>query len=57
MERAAADQMEADYNRAYAEFSMKHAQSAPLVQTLKQASVRTGGGSGGAACLTVRVCL
>ena len=40
MERAAADQMEADYNRAYAEFSMKHAQSAPLVQQLKQ--VREG---------------
>lgn len=40
MERAAADQMEADYNRAYAEFSMKHAQSAPLVEQLK----RVGGG-------------
>lgn len=36
MERAAADQMEADYSRAYAEFSAKHAQSAPLVQQLKQ---------------------
>ena len=36
MERAAADQMEADYNRAYAEFSMKHAQSAPLVEQLKR---------------------
>jgi hypothetical protein len=36
MERAAAEQMEADYNRAYAEFSMAHAQSAPLVEALKQ---------------------
>jgi hypothetical protein len=36
MERTAADQMEADYNRAYAEFSMKHAQSAPLVEQLKR---------------------
>ncbi|KAL4435474.1 hypothetical protein ABPG77_006236 [Micractinium sp. CCAP 211/92] len=36
MERSAADQMEADYSRAYAEFSAKHAQSAPLVQQLKQ---------------------
>ena len=43
MERAAADQMEADYNRAYAEFSMKHAQSAPLVQTLKQVGGWVGG--------------
>lgn len=42
MERAAADQMEADYNRAYAEFSMKHAQSAPLVEQLKQVRCLTG---------------
>ncbi len=42
MERAAADQMEADYARAYADFSMKHAQSAPLVQTLKQVGGRPG---------------
>ena len=51
MERAAADQMEADYARAYAEFSMKHAQSAPLVQNLKQvrgSCGRAGGQAGGA---------
>lgn len=36
MERAAADQIEADYNRAYADFSRRHAESAPLVAQLKQ---------------------
>ena len=50
MERAAADAMEADYNRAYAEFSMQHVQSAPLVAQLKQ--VGTGG-----PCACVRVCV
>ncbi|KAL4856966.1 Intersectin-1 [Chlorella vulgaris] len=37
MEQAAAEQMEGDYNRAYAEFSLAHAQSAPLVAALEAA--------------------
>lgn len=37
MEQAAAEQMEGDYNRAYAEFSLAHAQSAPLVAALETA--------------------
>lgn len=36
MERVEAERMEADYNRAYAEFSVKHAQNAPLVEALKK---------------------
>jgi hypothetical protein len=37
MEQAAAAQMEADYDRAYAEFSVAHAASQPLVAALKAA--------------------
>lgn len=47
MEAAAAAAMEADYSRAYAEFSAQHAQHAPLVARLKQA--RSGAGAGRAA--------
>ena len=36
MERAEAERMEADYSRAYAEFSVKHAQNAPLVEALNK---------------------
>jgi hypothetical protein len=36
MEQSAAEQMEADYSRAYAEFSVAHAQSAPLVAAVKK---------------------
>lgn len=36
MEKAEAERMEGDYNRAYAEFSVKHAQNAPMVEALKK---------------------
>lgn len=39
MEKAEAERMEADYSAAYAEFSVKHAQNAPLVEALKRVSV------------------
>ena len=44
MERAEAERMEADYNRAYAEFSVKHAQNAPLVEALKKVGRSMGWG-------------
>eukprot|EP00887_Chlorella_sp_A99_P000102 scaffold16.g102.t1 len=37
MERVAAQEMESDYSKAYADFSVKHAQAAPLVEALEKA--------------------
>lgn len=50
MERAEAERMEADYSRAYAEFSVKHAQNAPLVEALN----KVGRGRGEAQGLFMR---